>query len=158
MIALQLLLLALLPLSTAAPDTGPGRFAGPFSLELISDSFWSRCELKISVAAGKQGLQSVECLSDEGVQTAHAAGPLAARDVAQLRKLLRDAHLFQGQFWGSDHRGLDAPFVTLAVHDDSQAAVLVCVRNESFERGSRQELLMWLLDRVGRVEQRGRSK
>jgi len=103
------------------------------------------------------GVQDVHCRSDEGVPIATVTDALTVEEIARLRELLRAAQLFQGQFWGSDLRGLDASLGTLTVQDESKTAVLVCIRNESFESGPRQQLLAWLLERL-QAQQRGRRK
>jgi hypothetical protein len=44
------------------------------------------------------------------------------------------------------------------VHDESRAAILVCVKNESFETGARGRLLDWLLARIKARQTEIRSK
>jgi hypothetical protein len=141
-------ILATFILAATAGGGSPEPFAGSFSAEVVNDSPWAHCELAISVDAKNVGTQEVSCRSDEGRPLFRLHDGLRAEEIARLRGLLRDAELFQGQFWGSDFRGYDAPLVTLTVHDDSRVAVVVCVKNESFESGKRQMLLAWLQDRI----------
>lgn len=153
-----LALLAWLMLSAEGCALARTPFSGWLNVELVNDSVWGHCELRLSVGPDGHGSQQVDCRSDEGKPTVQSKEPLSGDDILRLRQLLRDADVFQGQFWGTDHRALDGPFVTLAVHDESRAAVLVCVMNESFEAGSRQALLTWLFDRVRAKEQENRKK
>jgi len=139
-------LAAVLLLSTLAP--ADDAFTGWLKVELVNDAIWGRCELSTFVDEKGKGTQRICCRSDEGKPTIEVEEPLTAPDVAQLRQRLRDADLFHGQFWGSDLRGLDAPFVTLAVHDQSQAAIIVYSKNRSFETGGRRRLLVSLLARI----------
>jgi hypothetical protein len=126
----------------------PPAFSRQISLTLVADSIWSHCELSISVDRYGQGSQKVTCDPDGLGADSDAESQLLPEEVASLREVLREADLFRGQFWGVDNRGVDAPFVTLAVHDETRAAILVCVKNESFESGPRALLLAWLLDRM----------
>ncbi len=133
-------------------------FSGWFKAELVSDSVWFHCELTAFVDEAGSGSQRVSCRSDEGKPTFQVEEPLTALEIARLRKLLRDADLFQGQFWGTDLRGLDVGLITLAVNDESKAAVVVCFKNESFDTGARRELLDWLTSRMNAKRQAGVSK
>jgi hypothetical protein len=133
-------------------------FSGWLKAELVSDSVWFHCELSIFVDEARRGSQRVSCKSDEGKPTLQVEERLSTLEIAQLRKLLRDADLFQGQFWGTDLRGLDAGLITLAVNDESKAAVVVCFKNESFDTGPRRELFDWLTRRMNAKRQGGVSK
>jgi hypothetical protein len=149
-------ILAMLVLAVTAGGGPREPFAGTFSAEVVNDSPWVHCELAIAVDAKGVGTQDVSCRSDEGKPLFRRKQGLPPGDITRLRGLLRDAELFQGQFWGSDLRGYDGPLVTLTVHDDSRVAVVVCIKNESFENGRRQALLAWLQDRIGaQWQQRG---
>ena len=143
-------------LSPQKPATQRVPFSGWFKAELVSDSIWGHCELAAFVDEHSQGTQRVTCRSEDGKPTVQVEERLSSSDIAQLRQLLRDADLFQGQFWGSDLRGLDAVFTTLAVNDESRAAVVVCYKNEAFETGSRRRLLDWT-ERMRAKERQGRS-
>jgi hypothetical protein len=124
-------------------------FAGYLQLELVSDSFSETCRLKLVVDQAGKGSSEVECRS-AGVLavTKPSRGTLQPKEVDDLRRLLREADLFQGQSWGDDARGLDLSLVTLVVSDGSRAAALVCFRNASFEKGARERLLASLQSRL----------
>jgi len=131
--------------ASAAPQVP---FSGWLDVRLVRDSIWGHCELAASVDEKGTGTQAIVCKSDEGKPLFEVKERLGLQDMARLRQLLRDARLFEGQYWGSDLRGLDFDFVTLEVHDASKAAVLIGIKNESFESGSRERLLTWLLGRI----------
>ena len=145
-------------LAVPAAMAEPGPFSGWFRVELVSDSIWQHCELSAHIDEKGGGSQRVSCRSDEGKPRFQADQPLTPSEVARLRQLLRDADLFQGQFWGADLRGVDAAFMTLAVYDRTKAAVVVCYRNESFEKGARRDLLNWLGERMNAKQQREQGK
>ena len=122
-------------------------FSDYLQLELVSDSIWATCKLKISIEPGGKGSSERECKSD-GVVSDRSRAVLSPKEVEEIRVLVRGADLFQGQFWGPDHRGLDFPLVSLFVSDGSRAATLMCFKNPSFEVGGRKRLLDSLTARL----------
>ena len=130
-------------------------FSGFLQVDLVSDSFGETCGLRLIVDQTGKGSSETECRST-GVLAVKSPsrGALGPKEIEDLRRLLREADLFQGQSWGGDARGLDLPLVTLVVSDGSKAAALVCFRNASFESGARKRLLTSLESRLyaGRQE------
>src|SRR5262245_25209436 len=117
--------------ATRAADRQP--FSGWLKAELEHDSVWFNCKVSVFVDERGRGLTEGECGTPEGLRTAHSNEAVSDRDIEELRRLLRGADLFQGQFWGHDLRGIDAMLATLTVSDGSKVARVVCFKNESFE-------------------------
>jgi hypothetical protein len=132
----------------------PGRAAEPkpFSsrlwLELVSDSVWGHCELRIAVDERGRGTARSECRHAEAPSPKPSEGALTPAEVEELRGLLRGAELYSGQLWGHDARGLDLPLVTLTASDQDRVTTVICVRNESFDSGPRKALMDWLAPRL----------
>ena len=125
----------------------PVPFSRWIQVEMVSDSIWENCRLKISVDEAGKGSTELDCKA-EGVVTNQSRGKLSSQEVEELRRLLREADLFQGQFWGEDARGLDLPLITLVVNDGFKVVAMVCFKNKSFETGGRERLLASLTNRL----------
>src|SRR5947209_5161036 len=135
----SLFFLAVGTASWRAARAAPGPpFSGWLKAELEHDSVWGSCKMSVFVDERGRGSGESECRTPEGIRTAHVTQAVPAQDVEELRRLLRDAELFHGQFWGHDLRGIDAMLGTLTVHDESKVATVVCFKNESFEAGPRE--------------------
>ncbi len=85
----------------------------------------------------------MSCRDDEGQQTSSKVS-LSRQQVGELRVSLQQAELFQGQYWGTDGRGLDMALQALTVMDGARTATLVVSFNDSFEAGPRKRLWDWL--------------
>jgi hypothetical protein len=118
-------------------------FGANFTVTTVSDSVWGHCEMQIIVDAAATGSASVACRDDEGKQTVSKA-PLSRQQVGELRVSLQQSDLFQGQYWGTDARGLDMALQTLTVMDGARTATLVVSFNDSFQGGPRKRLWDWL--------------
>jgi hypothetical protein len=125
-------------------------FSGWLKAQLVHDSVWGNCKVSVFVDERARGSIESECRTPEGLRTAHVENALAPQEVEELRRLLRDADLFQGQFWGHDLRGIDATLGTLTVNDEAKMAAVVCIKNESFDAGPRERLLSWLTKRLAK--------
>jgi len=134
-----------------------GLFKGWFSLNRTTDSIWVHCELDVHVNEQAKGVASVEC-QWEGGATEKNEGHLSETEVSELRTLLQQARLFEGQFWGHDPRGVDAALVTITASDDQGIATLVCTGNESFDSGARQGLIGFLNELNKKVSKRGEGR
>jgi hypothetical protein len=128
-------------LLSASPLPQHAGFQGKVHVKHTIDSWWE-CNLEIDITARGEGKAVLEC--------DYASGPIRRelqldhQKISELRSLLDEAGLFEGQFWGYDARGWDGPLETLTVSDDEQIATLICTRNESFESGPREQLVSFL--------------
>jgi hypothetical protein len=137
---MRFLVLTMFLLSTS-PVRQAGEFTGNFHVKQAIDSWWE-CNLEIDVKVEGSGRAVLECDYNSG--PVHRELQLREQQIVELRGLLGQARLFEGQFWGYDPRGWDGPLETLTVSDGEQIAILICTRNESFDSGPREQLLGFL--------------
>ena len=128
--------------------TEPKPYSSRLWLELVSDSVWSHCELRVTVDDRGKGTARSQCRYEEAPSPKPIESTLTPAEVDRLRALLRGADLYSGQLWGHDTRGLDGPLITLTASDRERVTMVVCVRNESFDSGPRKTLLDWLSARM----------
>jgi hypothetical protein len=128
--------------------TEPTPYSSRLWLELVSDSVWSHCELRVTVDDRGKGTARSQCRYEEAPSPKPIESTLTPAEVDHLRALLRGADLYSGQSWGYDTRGLDGPLITLTASDRERVTMVVCVRNESFDSGPRKALLDWLSARM----------
>jgi len=127
------------PASAERDDFGYG-----FSLTYVTDSIDHHCELEVIVSMKAVGTSRFRCtLLDREQVTYDKRGQLTRQQTGDLRTLLRAARLFEGQYWGTDARGLDFSFDTLTVRA-GRLATLVTRLNDSFQSGARKRLLDFL--------------
>ena len=69
---------------------------------------------------------------------------LLSTEVARIRILAREAHLFSAQSLWNPHQSPELPLVTLSVSEGEHIASLVCSQDASFQSGPRRDLLSYL--------------
>jgi len=136
-----LLLPALLTVHAAlVAAASPEPYGGTFWIRWIDDSIWAHCEMDVWANEDGSGQVSTECRWEDGPRHKKER-KLTTGELADLRRLLRSADLFQGQVWGHDRRGLDLNLLTVQVSDGGRTVVAVASGNPSFESGPRKMLL-----------------
>jgi hypothetical protein len=130
-----------------------------FRVQAVEDSIWWHCELDILVNDDDGGTLTRTCRPGDAAPKPVTIKPetLDPKDIEALRQLLRDADLFEGQFWGEDLRGLDMGVLILTVNDGPRIASVVAERNPSFDSGPRQRLVAWLTPRLKEARDRASS-
>lgn len=126
--------------SSLARATDRHDFSGNFHIQLVDDSVWWHCEVDISRWDSAKVEEESECRIEDG-KPRKSKREMASAEAEVLTQLLRDAALFEGQYWGQDRRGLDFSLLSIAVDDGSRAATVIASFNPSFQTGARKALL-----------------
>lgn len=106
------------------------------------------CRIRIATSdSGREATEEVYCWSDDGTDR-NSPSEVTLEQVTELRRLLKRARLFEGQFWGGFEGGIVSDLITLQVVDGDRVAKLVCSGNPTFHKGGRLELVKWLGQRM----------
>jgi hypothetical protein len=127
-------------MAPAASSESHSDFSRVFTVDWVQDGYWNYCEASVVVDERGDGVGSGGC-GTKGQPIAKPQRQLSSAEVGELRGVLRDAGLFEGQFWGTDQRGIDLALVTISVNAGSRAMVLVCSGNPTCETGARLHLM-----------------
>jgi len=129
---------------TVGAATSNVEFGSGFTVTLVTDSIEHHCELEVNVNMTAVGTYYLRCTKlDRETMNYEKRVALTRQQTGDLRALLQQARLFDGQYWGGDARGLDFSFETLTVHE-GRVATLVTSFNDSFRSGTRKRLLDFL--------------
>ena len=147
-VATAVLLGSIMRASAAAPD-------GPIELRLVSESVYAQEQLTLYVnAQGVAGDASLRDAENPAPIVSHWNVTLSVDEAKRLRRLVRSAALFSGQFWGREER-IASPKMALTIKSDGRSATLICSGNASFESGARRDLLALLLKVLRKDTQSG---